>query len=55
MKKLMKIFLVAVAVVVAQSAMAQSVAAVKSRLALGDNKVAVFCVCKVLIPVAAFS
>ncbi len=41
MKKLMKIFLVAVAVVVAPSAMAQSVAAVKSRLALGDNKVAV--------------
>ena len=41
MKKLMKILLLAAVVAVAPEAMAQSVAAMKSRLSIGENKVAV--------------
>ena len=41
MKELMKILLLAAVVAVAPEAMAQSVAAMKSRLSIGENKVAV--------------
>ena len=41
MKELMKILLLAAVVAVAPDAMAQSVAAMKSRLSIGENKVAV--------------